>query len=48
MFKDSKKDACGFIYDVSAFMKSYTDLLKKQDRYIYLLRYLPSNFGPAF
>ncbi|RKV03462.1 hypothetical protein DDP43_08365 [Helicobacter pylori] len=44
VFKDSKKDACGFIYDVSAFMKSYTDLLKKQDRYIYLLRYLPSRF----
>ncbi|GAA6982213.1 DUF262 domain-containing protein [Helicobacter pylori] len=44
VFKDSKKDACGFIYDVSAFMKSYTDLFKKQDRYIYLLRYLPSRF----
>ncbi|QQW78603.1 DUF262 domain-containing protein [Helicobacter pylori] len=44
VFKDSKKDACGFIYDVSAFMKSYTDLLKKQDRYIYLLRYLPSRY----
>ncbi|WP_240657296.1 DUF262 domain-containing protein, partial [Helicobacter pylori] len=44
VFKDSKKDACEFIYDVSAFMKSYTDLLKKQDRYIYLLRYLPSRF----
>ncbi|GAA8607007.1 hypothetical protein HpDR66_28860 [Helicobacter pylori] len=44
MFKDSKKDACEFIYDVSAFMKSYTDWLKKQDRYIYLLRYLPSRF----
>ncbi|GAA7063114.1 DUF262 domain-containing protein [Helicobacter pylori] len=44
VFKDSKKDACGFIYDVSAFMKSYTDLLKKQDPYIYLLRYLPSRF----
>ncbi len=44
VFKDSKKDACEFIYDVSVFMKSYTDLLKKQDRYIYLLRYLPSRF----
>ncbi|WQT51929.1 DUF262 domain-containing protein [Helicobacter pylori] len=44
VFKDSKKDACEFIYDVSAFMKSYTDLLKKQDRYIYLLRYLPSRY----
>ncbi|WP_181353037.1 DUF262 domain-containing protein [Helicobacter pylori] len=44
VFKDSKKDSCEFIYDVSAFMKSYTDLLKKQDRYIYLLRYLPSRF----
>lgn len=44
VFKDSKKDACGFIYDVITFMKSYTDLLKKQDRYIYLLRYLPSRF----
>ncbi len=44
VFKDSKKDACEFIYDVSAFMKSYTDLLKKPDRYIYLLRYLPSRF----
>ncbi|GHS63018.1 hypothetical protein JP0524_10820 [Helicobacter pylori] len=44
VFKDSKKDACEFIYGVSAFMKSYTDLLKKQDRYIYLLRYLPSRF----
>ncbi|MCQ2943970.1 hypothetical protein JT145_07655 [Helicobacter pylori] len=44
MFKDSKKDACEFIYDVSAFMESYTDLLKKPDRYIYLLRYLPSRF----
>ncbi len=44
VFKDSKKDACGFIYDVSVFMKSYTDLLKKQDRYIYLLRYLPYRF----
>ncbi|OOQ02638.1 hypothetical protein B0X44_05480 [Helicobacter pylori] len=44
VFKDSKKDACGFIYDVSAFMKSYTDLLKKPDRYIYLLRYLPSRY----
>ncbi len=42
VFKDSKKDACEFIYDVSVFMKSYTDLLKKQDPYIYLLRYLPS------
>ncbi|WP_194145761.1 DUF262 domain-containing protein [Helicobacter pylori] len=44
VFKDSKKDACEFIYDVSVFMKSYTDLLKKQDRYIYLLRYLPSRY----
>lgn len=44
VFKDSKKDACGFIYDVSVFMKSYTDLLKKQDRYLYLLRYLPSRY----
>ncbi len=44
VFKDSNKDACEFIYDVSVFMKSYTDLLKKQDRYIYLLRYLPSRF----
>ncbi|MGL2887694.1 DUF262 domain-containing protein [Helicobacter pylori] len=44
VFKDSKKDACGFIYGISEFMKSYTDLLKKQDRYIYLLRYLPSRF----
>ncbi len=44
VFKDSKKDACEFIYDVSVFMKSYTDLLKKQDPYIYLLRYLPSRF----
>ncbi|GAA6956993.1 DUF262 domain-containing protein [Helicobacter pylori] len=44
VFKDSKKDACEFIYGVSAFMKSYTDLLKKQDRYLYLLRYLPSRF----
>ncbi|MDU9728475.1 DUF262 domain-containing protein [Helicobacter pylori] len=44
VFKDSKKDACEFIYVVSAFMKSYTDLLKKQDRYIYLLRYLPSRY----
>ncbi len=44
VFKDSKKDACEFIYDVSVFMKSYTDLLKKQDRYIHLLRYLPSRF----
>ncbi|GAA8121371.1 DUF262 domain-containing protein [Helicobacter pylori] len=44
VFKDSKKDACGFIYGVSEFMKSYTDLLKKQDPYIYLLRYLPSRF----
>ncbi|WP_033794388.1 DUF262 domain-containing protein [Helicobacter pylori] len=44
VFKDSKKNACEFIYDVSAFMKSYTDLLKKQDQYIYLLRYLPSRF----
>ncbi|WP_195836496.1 DUF262 domain-containing protein [Helicobacter pylori] len=44
VFKDSKKDACEFTYGVSAFMKSYTDLLKKQDRYIYLLRYLPSRY----
>ncbi|GAA8581882.1 DUF262 domain-containing protein [Helicobacter pylori] len=44
VFKDSKKDACEFIYGVIAFMKSYTDLLKKQDRYIYLLRYLPSRY----
>ncbi|GAA9468077.1 hypothetical protein HpHA291_12390 [Helicobacter pylori] len=44
VFKDSKKNACEFIYGVSAFMKSYTDLLKKQDRYIYLLRYLPSRY----
>ncbi|GAA6825229.1 DUF262 domain-containing protein [Helicobacter pylori] len=44
VFKNSKKDACEFIYGVSAFMKSYTDLLKKQDRYIYLLRYLPSRY----
>ncbi|GAA8869611.1 DUF262 domain-containing protein [Helicobacter pylori] len=44
VFKDSKKDACEFIYGVSTFMKSYTDLLKKQDRYIYLLRYLPSRY----
>ncbi len=44
MFKDSKKDACEFIYGISEFMKSYTDLLKKPDRYIYLLRYLPSRF----
>ncbi|MGL2454550.1 DUF262 domain-containing protein [Helicobacter pylori] len=44
VFKDSKKDACEFIYGISEFMKSYTDLLKKQDRYIYLLRYLPSRF----
>ncbi|GAA7546295.1 DUF262 domain-containing protein [Helicobacter pylori] len=44
VFKDSKKDACEFIYDVSVFMKSYTDLLKKQDRYLYLLRYLPSRY----
>lgn len=44
VFKDSKKDACEFIYGVSAFMKSYTDLLKKQDRYIYLLRHLPSRY----
>ncbi len=44
VFKDSKKDACGFIYEVSEFMKAYTALLKKQDRYIYLLRYLPSRF----
>ncbi|WP_342370207.1 DUF262 domain-containing protein [Helicobacter pylori] len=44
VFKDSKKDACEFIYGVSAFMESYTDLLKKQDRYIYLLRYLPYRY----
>ncbi len=30
VFKDSKKDACEFIYGVSAFMKSYTDLLKNK------------------
>ncbi len=36
VFKDSKKDACEFIYGVSAFMKSYTDLLKKT-RPIHLL-----------
>ncbi|GHQ18436.1 hypothetical protein VN0283_11080 [Helicobacter pylori] len=44
VFKDSKKDACGFIYEVSEFMKAYTASLKKQDQYIYLLRYLPSRF----
>ncbi|GAA8388455.1 DUF262 domain-containing protein [Helicobacter pylori] len=44
VFKDSKKDACGFIYEVSEFMKAYTVLLKKQDRYLYLLRYLPSRY----
>ncbi|MFP6034079.1 DUF262 domain-containing protein [Helicobacter pylori] len=44
VFKDSKKDACGFIYEISEFMKSYTALLKKQDRHIYLLRYLPSRY----
>ncbi|KNX49081.1 hypothetical protein AEY55_00910 [Helicobacter pylori] len=44
VFKDSKKDACGFIYEVSEFMKAYTALLKKQDRYLYLLRYLPSRY----
>ncbi len=44
VFKDSKKDACGFIYEISEFMKAYTALLKKQDRHIYLLRYLPSRF----
>ncbi len=44
VFKDSKKDACGFIYEVSEFMKAYTALLKKQDRHIYLLRYLPSRY----
>ncbi|GHH45577.1 DUF262 domain-containing protein [Helicobacter pylori] len=44
VFKDSKKDACGFIYEISEFMKAYTALLKKQDRYIYLLRYLPSRY----
>ncbi|GAA8337186.1 DUF262 domain-containing protein [Helicobacter pylori] len=44
VFKDSKKDACGFIYEVSEFMKAYTALLKKQDRYVYLLRYLPSRY----
>ncbi len=41
VFKDSKKDACGFIYEISEFMKAYTDLLKKQDRYIYLFK-IPS------
>lgn len=44
VFKDSKKDACGVIYEISEFMKAYITLLKKQDRYIYLLRYLPSRF----
>ncbi len=44
VFKDSKKDACGFIYEISEFMKAYTALLKKQDRYIYLLRYLPFRY----
>ncbi|MDU9771828.1 DUF262 domain-containing protein [Helicobacter pylori] len=44
VFKDSKKDACGFIYEISEFMKAYITLLKKQDRHIYLLRYLPSRF----
>ncbi len=44
VFKDSKKDACGFIYEISEFMKAYITLLKKQDRYIYLLRYLPSRY----
>ncbi|MCQ2645359.1 DUF262 domain-containing protein [Helicobacter pylori] len=44
VFKDSKKDACGFIYEISEFMKAYTALLKKQDRHIYLLRYLPSRY----
>lgn len=44
VFKDSKKDACGFIYEISEFMKAYTALLKKQDRYIYLLMYLPSRY----
>ncbi|WP_164854278.1 DUF262 domain-containing protein [Helicobacter pylori] len=44
VFKDSKKDACGFIYEISEFMKAFTALLKKQDRYIYLLRYLPSKY----
>ncbi|WP_120854560.1 DUF262 domain-containing protein [Helicobacter pylori] len=44
VFKDSKKDSCGFIYEISEFMKAYTALLKKQDRYIYLLRYLPSRY----
>ncbi len=44
VFKDSKKDACGFIYEISEFMKAYTALLKKQDRYVYLLRYLPSRY----
>ncbi|WRD21013.1 DUF262 domain-containing protein [Helicobacter pylori] len=44
VFKDSKKDACGFIYEISEFMKAYTALLKTQDRHIYLLRYLPSRY----
>ncbi|WQY10903.1 DUF262 domain-containing protein [Helicobacter pylori] len=44
VFKDSKKDACGFIYEISEFMKAYIALLKKQDRYVYLLRYLPSRY----
>ncbi|RVZ61024.1 DUF262 domain-containing protein, partial [Helicobacter pylori] len=44
VFKDSKKDACGFIYEISEFMKAYTALLKKQDRHIYLLRYLSSRY----
>ncbi|WP_195835679.1 DUF262 domain-containing protein [Helicobacter pylori] len=44
VFKDSKKDACEFIYEISEFMKAYTALLKKQDRYVYLLRYLLSRY----
>ncbi len=44
VFKDSQKDACEFIYEISEFMKAYTALLKKQDRYVYLLRYLLSRY----
>lgn len=44
VFKDSKKDVCEFIYDVSVFMKFYIDLLKKLDWYIYLLRYFSFRF----
>lgn len=29
VFKDSKKDVCGFIYEISEFMKVYIVLLKK-------------------